>query len=370
MTEPRDELLERYADAVAQDTRRPADRVGNAARAHAQMLRDQSATLQRVEGSALTKPAANQSQWTLSLVASLAVVGLAGLIFVQIDRGTPEVRDAGLGTAAHNETPYTASTSSPSPAEKTATNQTPSRAQLGTPGPTPNPTVATATAPTKPAAVAARKEIAHSPTAATISAPLQAAAQTTNHATASRSDAVAQPAEAEIVSKSDHKMADQNAVAAAPREARAPGVVESAARAAPNARLAAAAPPPPAPAAIPPPVLAPAPAIAAAPPPGAPLRARQMEGVTPTALYLEAARTGNNDALQKLLAQGVPINVRDDAGNTALMVAVRNRRELIVRALLVMGADTRLTNDDGMTALQLANQLGLANMVQLLQAPH
>ena len=94
-----------------------------------------------------------------------------------------------------------------------------------------------------------------------------------------------------------------------------------------------------------------------------------MEGVTPTALYLEAARTGNNDALQKLLAQGVPINVRDDAGNTALMVAVRNRRELIVRSLLAMGADTRLTNDDGMTALQLANQLGLANMAQLLQAP-
>ena len=42
MTEPRDELLERYAEAAAQDLRRPSERVRNAARAHAQMLRDQA----------------------------------------------------------------------------------------------------------------------------------------------------------------------------------------------------------------------------------------------------------------------------------------------------------------------------------------
>ena len=104
MTEkPLDGLLERYAEAVAQDTRRRSDRVRTAAQAHAQMLRDQAAVVQRVEGAAPPKPEANRSQWTISLVASLAVVGLAGSLYVQIDRGTSEDRDAALGTAARME---------------------------------------------------------------------------------------------------------------------------------------------------------------------------------------------------------------------------------------------------------------------------
>ena len=93
-----------------------------------------------------------------------------------------------------------------------------------------------------------------------------------------------------------------------------------------------------------------------------------MQSATPSALFLDAARTGNTEALQQLLAQGVAINTRDANGNTALTVAVRQRQAPIVRALLEMGADTRLTNREGLTALQLANQLGLADMVELLQA--
>ncbi len=366
MTEPRDQLLDRYADAVAQDPRRPADRVRNAARAHAQMLRDQAAAVQRVEVSASTQPAANQSQWTISLVASLAVVGLAGLIFVQIDRGTPDVREAGLGTAARNEAPYAPSAATPTPSAKTDTDKAPSMPQLDATSPVANSTIATAPAPTKKAAaVAAHKELNRDPTTGTIRAPLQAAAQTMGNAAAARTDAATQPAEAEMVSKSDNKLADQYAGAAAPREARTQGIAESVARAAPVARPAT--PAPAAPAAIAPP--APAIAAAPAPPPGTPQRARQMEAVTPTALYLEAARTGNTETLQKLLTQGVAINARDDTGNTALMVAVRHRQASVVRTLLDAGADTRLTNHDGMTALQIADQLGLANMAQLLQPP-
>ena len=77
MNQPRDELLERYADAVAQDPRRPSERVRNAACAHAQLLHDQTAAMLPAKNGAAARPAANQPQWTLSLVASLAVVGLA-----------------------------------------------------------------------------------------------------------------------------------------------------------------------------------------------------------------------------------------------------------------------------------------------------
>jgi hypothetical protein len=280
MTEPSDELLERYADAVAQDARKPSDRVRNAARAHAQMLRDQAAVVQRLEGNVhTTKPAANQSHWTLSLVASLAVIGLAGLIYVQIDPGTPDVRKAGLGVAA--------------------------------------------TAP----------------------APAQIAAKATGNGTVRRSDTAQPVAGPEAAQKSDKKMADAVSDAGPPREAPSQGISESTARIAPATIVS-----------------------AAAPQPGTAQRARQMQSATPSALFLDAARTGNTEALQQLLAQGVAINTRDANGNTALTVAVRQRQAPIVRALLEMGADTRLTNREGLTALQLANQLGLADMVELLQA--
>ena len=113
MTEPRDELLERYAEAVEQDPRRPSDRVRNAARAHAQMLRDQAAQVKRAHYTAPTKPAANQPQWTLSLVASVAVVGLAGLLYVQIDQGAPQDREIALGAPAPSHVPAPAPSKSP-----------------------------------------------------------------------------------------------------------------------------------------------------------------------------------------------------------------------------------------------------------------
>ena len=349
MTEPRDELLERYADAVAQDPRRPSDRVRHAARAHAQMLRDQATAVQRVEGNAPNKPAANQSQWTVSLVASLAVVGLAGLIFVQIDRGTPDVREAGLGTVTRNEAP-------------TRTTQPVA------PSPVATPPVAIAVAPTKSvAANVARVAKTPSPAPAP-TPPVQTPVESTGNMAKALSEAATEPAEANMASKTDKKIMENYAGAAAPREARTRVIADSATRAAPSTGPQA--PAPAAPAAMAPPAPAPAPVIAAAAaPPGTPLRTHQMDAATPVALYLEAARTGNTDAIQKLLSQGVAVDVRDAAGNTALMVAVRHRQPSTVRMLLAMGADTRLTNQEGITALQLANQLGLADMAQLLQTP-
>lgn len=111
MTEPRDELLERYFEAAEQDLRRPSARVGDAVRAHARMLRDPSASTERVAGSARTVVAANHPQWTRALVASLAVIGLAGLLTLQFDRADPEVREAALSVAA----PAPATAPSPPP---------------------------------------------------------------------------------------------------------------------------------------------------------------------------------------------------------------------------------------------------------------
>ncbi|MBK6322927.1 MAG: ankyrin repeat domain-containing protein [Burkholderiales bacterium] len=81
---------------------------------------------------------------------------------------------------------------------------------------------------------------------------------------------------------------------------------------------------------------------------------------------MDAARTGNTTALQELLAQGAPINARDDNGNTALMLAVRYRHATTVRKLLDLGADTGLRNHEGLTALQIAQQMGFADIAETL----
>ncbi|MEO7108463.1 MAG: ankyrin repeat domain-containing protein [Rhodoferax sp.] len=343
MTEPRDELLERYADAVAQDPRKPSDRVRNAARAHAQMLRDQATNaVQTVEVKPnTTQPAANQSQWKLSLVASLAVIGFAGLIYVQIDHGTPDEREAGLGVAAPAPTPT-----------KAAAEEIAHKEEALSPKPAPEPTA--------------------TPT------PTQIAAKATSNATARRADPAQTVNAPDATQESDKRLADTVSDSARLDEARVQGFTEASARKAPAAHVAVPpspvphappapvviAPPPPAPAvADAAPALSPAPRLSAAP------RARNMQTASPSAAFLEAARTGNTDGLQQLLTQGVAINTRDDNGNTALMLAVRHQQVSIVRTLLAMGADSNLTNREGLTALQLANQLGLADMVQLLQEP-
>lgn len=289
MNQPRDELLERYADAVAQDPRRPSERVRNAACAHAQLLHDQTAAMLPAKNGAAARPAANQPQWTLSLVASLAVVGLAGLMYLQIDRSTQQDREIAMGAAAPSPT---------NPATAVATHQEKSANPV-----VPPPKVATQTG----------------------------------------------------ASKATEQFADASARVDAKREVRA----ESSGRMAQSNRSTALTPATPPVMAAPPAYSAPAPAPSPAP--------ATAKDVAPTAIpLLDAARTGNTTALQELLAQGAPINARDDNGNTALMLAVRYRHATTVRKLLDLGADTGLLNHEGLTALQIANQMGFADIAETL----
>ena len=297
MNQPRDELLERYADAVAQDPRRPSERVRNAACAHAQLLHDQTAAMLPAKNGAAARPAANQPQWTLSLVASLAVVGLAGLMYLQIDRSTQQDREIAMGAAAPSPT---------NPATAVATHQEKSANPV-----VPPPKVATQTG----------------------------------------------------ASKATEQFADASARVDAKREVRA----ESSGRMAQSNRSTALTPATPPVMAAPPAYSAPAPAPSPAPAPAPSPAPATAKDVAPTAIpLLDAARTGNTTALQELLAQGAPINARDDNGNTALMLAVRYRHATTVRKLLDLGADTGLLNHEGLTALQIAQQMGFADIAETL----
>eukprot|EP01052_Picozoa_sp_SAG31_P046259 SAG31_NODE_8773_length_1390_cov_1.314485_2_plen_140_part_00 len=73
----------------------------------------------------------------------------------------------------------------------------------------------------------------------------------------------------------------------------------------------------------------------------------------PTSIHTEAAR-GQVRSVQRLLAEGVPIEQRDAFGDTALIKAARRGATEVVRLLLEQQADPNAQNDDGYTALMLS----------------
>jgi len=70
----------------------------------------------------------------------------------------------------------------------------------------------------------------------------------------------------------------------------------------------------------------------------------------------DAINLGDSDAVRKLLADGadININVRGDSGDTALIRAARNGNTEVLRALLEAGADTNHRNEAGESALDVA----------------
>lgn len=90
MTRQDDELVRRYHEASEQEDARPGAHVREAVRAHAQMIAKAAAS---ASAGPVTAPAANQARWKISALATVAVVGLTGLLMLQFERGTPEERD-------------------------------------------------------------------------------------------------------------------------------------------------------------------------------------------------------------------------------------------------------------------------------------
>ena len=80
------------------------------------------------------------------------------------------------------------------------------------------------------------------------------------------------------------------------------------------------------------------------------------------------AESNEIEELHELLAHGVDVNLRQDAGVTALMIAAYHGRIEMVRALTDRGADVNLADKDGFTAAMLAHQRGYAEIVSTLVA--
>ena len=307
MTEPRDELLQRYADAATHDTSRPSARVRDAVYSHARMLAESRAA--EPAAATVVKPgthAANQSKWTLSLVASVVLLGFTGLLVVQIDRGAPVDREVALGSPQQSD-------SAPRPVAAPAVS------------PAPVPPVVIAVAP--------------SPTVSPSPRPLQSREATAPPREA-RQDLAVQAAGPVVsadrpVPAAPPVLADRMASAVA-QKAHAPHATESDATPAPAARNRA---------------------------------LGTSQAVASTAAFFEAARTGQVATIDAWLSNGLPVNTRDDSDDTALMIAVAHQQPAVVKKLLAQGADPALINRKGQTALDLARGLQRSDLVDMLHPP-
>ena len=72
------------------------------------------------------------------------------------------------------------------------------------------------------------------------------------------------------------------------------------------------------------------------------------------ARLLQAASEGHDMAVRQLLALGAPVNVTDERGATALMIAARNGDLGMLQALLSRGADSSVRDSEGKTVFEWA----------------
>ena len=300
----RDELSQRYHEASAQDPRRPDPRVREAVRDHARMVIGARQRLQPHSGAPSPAPA-NQARWKVSMLASLALLGLTGLLVLQFDRGTPQEQEIVAGAPL---------------AQRPAAPQAPAPALVA------------------PAPTAARD------TGASVSAAVAKSAP-------------AVPGKAVPDPPAMERQAPGQADAS-------PGVAARGVRKDQSAPSAPLADPPPSPAAGSGALSAAAPAKLADL--SAANRAAPPSAELAVGLH-EAARTGRLSELDRLLALGARIDATDASGRTALMLAVINDHPDTVRRLLGIGANAALRDREGLTALQHARRLGLERIAGLIE---
>lgn len=77
-------------------------------------------------------------------------------------------------------------------------------------------------------------------------------------------------------------------------------------------------------------------------------------------------RVGDAVALAPVLAERLPPNLRNEQGDSLLILAAYHGHREVVRLLLEAGADTEIVNDRGQTALGAAAFRGDASIVQSL----
>lgn len=83
---------------------------------------------------------------------------------------------------------------------------------------------------------------------------------------------------------------------------------------------------------------------------------------------MHLASEGDIDNATQLLTSGADINVRNEQGATALLIAVLNNKTAMVSLLLGYGADASIASKKGLTPLALAAKNGNIEIIDLLDS--
>jgi ankyrin repeat protein len=78
-----------------------------------------------------------------------------------------------------------------------------------------------------------------------------------------------------------------------------------------------------------------------------------------------AAEQGDTAAIQRLLADGAPINAQDERGRTAVLIATHARQTDAVRTLIEAGADINIRDQRSDNVLLYAGAEGLLDILRL-----
>lgn len=375
MTRQDDELVRRYQEASAQEDARPGTQVRDAVRAHAQMLAAAAATAPSPTAIVSTRAAANQSRWKISALSTVALVGLTGLLMLQFERGTPEERDIAFGQR-RAQAPAPAAAPAPLPTavpDASEVREAAPNAARDLVSPPPRDT-AQKPAPAEPAKVA-RSATAIPPTAPAPTQPEAPAAPAPVD-----SETLTRPGSDGALSGFPSSPAPPVAPPAPPPAPSSPEAprVETRERSAMQEKSVSKAmsPPRPAPSQTAPSQHDPS-LMARSLPSGnassgdaaaaAPQVHKALDPSLPRALR-DAARVGNAREVESLINQGVPVDARDTAGKTALMIAALNGHTAAVQTLLALGAKTALVDGDGLTAAQHARRWGYGAIADLIDA--
>ncbi|MBK7002946.1 MAG: ankyrin repeat domain-containing protein [Rhodoferax sp.] len=287
--------------------------------------------------------AANQSRWKLSMLASVALVGLTGLLVLQFDRSTQKEQKLSLDRPNHNAT-------SSAPAAKTTQLQLEpvqtEKHELNAARPTlqpqdgPDHQEKLTQRASKADSLESRKPILHQEPGVPSTSVVPSPVEQTTASSSQQKDAA--PASAHSTGNVESSGTDTASVNTVQRDAKT--LSTPSAMTPPRQRLE-----------------------------KSELQTQLLEKdrtgtKTLSGALLDSARVGQVDKIEHLINQGALINSVDEAGRTPLMLATLHGHTAVVARLLALGANPTLTDKQGATALQHARRLGHQYIVDLIEA--